>query len=194
MVRLASTGIYGALLLPRALAEISCVPITDDAGTTTCAANEMVTGSALLQKKKTTKAVVTVNDTAQDEEEENFLERHNQHLLSMYLLQQHKSMKRTKEACSMYRLTITENYGGNGCHGPNDISCIQFSELNLYHGDEEINYEGASEEQGEGEDSPHRERAPEAFDNNPNSKYLTRRGTNAKVLTITLAEPQEVDA
>merc|ERR1719272_1862355 len=97
------------------------------------------------------------------------------------------------EEHSQYRLTITENYGDTGCGGPGDISCIQFGELNLLHDGEEISYEGASFVQGEGEDSPGGEQAPKAFDNNPGTKYLTRRGENVKVLTITLATPAVVD-
>jgi len=197
MVRLASTGILGALLLPGAFGEISCVPIIDDDGTTTCAATEMVVGSALLQKHHTTKAIVTVNDTEDvdveddEQQEEELLEKQNQHLLSTWLLQQHQSMSRTTGAYSMYRVTITENYGANGCGG--STTCIQFAELNLYHGDEEVSYDGASFEQGDGENSPRREAASKAFDNNPGTKFLTRKGEDVKVLTITLAAPAEVD-
>jgi len=171
------------------------VPITDSDGTRTCAVSEMTMGSALLQKHKTkTIVAAVVNDTIEeddDEYDESLLENQNQHELSLWLLEQHRATSTVAGSFSQYRLTIEDNYGAMGCHG--DTTCIQFAELNLYHGDNEINYEGASFEQGPQENSPRRERASNAFDNNPNTKYLVRQGENTKVLTITLGTPAEVD-
>lgn len=163
---------------------------TNDVQDALCSESEAVQGSALLQVRGTTmKASTDINVTAAEEEEVDAEFRMIQKERTKQLLEKHHAEKR--EAFSQYKLTITENYGGRGCGGSS--SCIQFAELNLYHGGEEINYEGASFEQGAGENSPGREQATNAFDNNARTKYLSRRGEDVKELTITLGSAQEVD-
>jgi len=194
MVRMTSIGLFVAMNVPGVFAGHSCVPSTTDDGIMTCASDSPMVGSALLQKHHTKiMAVHKLNDTDFEEDEiaDLLAEDQKQHELAVQLLARHQAKSRVGEAYSQYRLTIEDNYGAMGCHG--DTTCIQIAEINLYSGDQEISYEGAAFEQGPGENSPGRERASNAFDNNPNSKYLVRQGQNVKVLTITLGQPAEVD-
>jgi len=194
MVRLTSNAFFVAMHFPGVFSSHSCVPSTTDDGIMTCASDAPMVGSALLQKHSTKiMAVHQMNDTDVEEEEnaENLLEAQQQHQLAAQLLARHQKTSRVGQAFSQYRLTIDDNYGAQGCGGRS--SCVQVAEINLYHGDEEINYEGAAFEQGAGENSPRRERAEKAFDNDPSTKYLARRGAAVKVLTITLGTPAEVD-